>query len=180
MSGITMPENFHLRDTTGEACGPGSRKDLVSNFLPGPNETITLNTTGDTWNKVMTTSVGGLIFPAGTWSADLFLKVLFGVSARVNIDLSRYDATCVLQEILLQDSMIVTSPFFVSHSFSGSVGRVFFRPNDLLVCVVWARTVPADIQYNQDPSPASVLTIPTRITHRPLEYYKRQRRRRSA
>ena len=174
-----MSEVLYLRDGTGEACGPGSRERLVSNPAGSSTQTLTLDTTGDTWNMVKTNDVGGFIYPAATWSVDLFLKVAFGASATVIATLARYNSACALQEELFSDNTVVISPFFASHTISASVGRVFFHPGDLLLCVIQVRRDPADIEYGQWPSAASVVNLPDKVIPRPWEYYKKQRRRRS-
>lgn len=174
-----MAEKLYLRDTAGLACGPGDRKDL-SNVVGSSAKTLALDGTGDTWNIRHGTSAG-VMHPAGTWTAQLYLKKSGFDLGSVRADIARYSSACVEQEIIMTETLTVSSGTFVAHTFSGSAGRVIFESLDRLMLIVTKLAGGCTIEYDQPEAVnSSWITIPDRTTVRPHEVYKRNRRRRSA
>lgn len=171
-----MSETLFLRELAGLNCGPKARRALETDQGIFANSTA-LDATGETWNR--THSSSGLIYPAGVWQANLYLKkVLF--NATVNVVIARYSASCVEQEQMLNVNQEVTAIGFTLHTFPPTVSlRVIFQPGDLLLCIVSEVSGDAEIEFNQSGGSFSHLLLPDKTTVRPVEYYKRQRRRRS-
>lgn len=169
-----MAETLFLRDSAGVACGPGTRRNLDES-QGASTKTLAPDPMGDTWNKVH----GGLIYPGGTWSAELFLKKIGFTSASVKVEFIFLSGACISPRTIFTQTLSVTSTVFSRLTFSGSANQVIFLTDYLLQCIVTEISGVTEIQYDQGGIGVSKLILPDRTTVRPREHYKRQSRRRS-
>lgn len=174
-----MAETLYLRDSAGNSCGPGTRKALTAGQGSGA-DTMSLDSTGDTWNKVYT-AVNGTVQESGTWSANLYLRANF-LGSEASVELAHYSPVCSEIEGIFKITLpIATSGSFSLYTFSASVGQMIFGNLDLLLCIVTEEAGDVVIEYDQPGfGNVSLIQTPDIRTVRPHYYYQRNARRRSA
>lgn len=178
-----MSTTYYLLDTAVSpgGCGPGSRQDLDPSQGSGAT-TLALDATGDTWNTdhAATGLLGQAIGP-GTWTANLYLAYAGFGGGNVNLTVARWAADCTPIETIMDEDRAVASASYTLHTFTATPAQVVFNANDLLMLILKENSGNAHIEYNQTGfGNVSLLQIPDVVPVRPHEYYKRQRRRRSA
>lgn len=171
-----MSQVIYHRDTAGEACGPGIRSALST--TPGTKvENQSLDAVGDTWNHDLGVSTPLIrITAAGTWSAYLFISISFG-NATVNTVIARYNGSCVEQEKMVDEDLVVSGSSSTLYTFSSAAAPVVWQPGDLMMCIltrVSGLGGPSVFHFNQQaPGDAtrSRLVRPDEVTGRPWYVY---------
>lgn len=175
-----MALTLYLRDSAGEACGPGTRKDLSTVQGASP-ATMDLDATGDTWNIVSPFGLGGIRLRApGDWKAYLVLKKTGLTNGTCNVKIQRRNSSCVLQETLLDEDITVTSTSFVLHTVTdSSSGNTPFYLGDLLLLILTETGGTVILEYDQAGLSTSRIDIPDPAAG-PQWYYHMLRKRNEA
>lgn len=98
-------ENYFLRNSAGEACGPGDREDLSAN---GGASAVTkiLDAAGDSWNLVETART----VIAGQWMVTVYYDSTIGSGPqnkiRVLVQIRGDD--CIVKQTLLDETVVVS------------------------------------------------------------------------
>lgn len=166
-----MAETYYLSDDAGIACGPGTRYAL--NLVAGDLgvATIDLDATGDTWN-VRPSPIVYMSYAAATWTVELYLKRAGFIAGSVRVTLTRMDGLCAPMEQILQKTVAVTVSTFTKHTFSAAAGKVIFRPDDLLLCVVEELAGDTSLEFDQPTGGnLSILITPTPESISPWNVY---------
>lgn len=179
-----MAVYFVRRVSPGEACGPGSRNQLLKTQSFTAN-TWDLDATGDTWNTIPhnldSSPFAAQRYAAGNWSAVLILKGFGFGAVKARAVLARYNSSCVLQQTMVDQERTIVGGSFTAYTFSTIAGVVTFLSDDILLLIVYETAGTVTMEYGQPVLvPASRVDTPAIVTVRPHEYYKRNRRRRSA
>lgn len=123
-------ENYFLRNSAGEACGPGDREDLSANGGASA-VTKTLDAVGDSWNlaEVARTLI------AGQWAVTIYYDSTTGSGpqnqVRVQVQIRGLD--CAVKQTVLDKTVVVSKgqsggQFTVTED----VGAVVLEAGDLL------------------------------------------------
>jgi len=130
-----LADTYYLRDTTGEACGSGTRRDLST--TAGTATLTTSIVSATTWNIVP----GAGDYASGTWTNNIKVQVGSGggPANRVTCTVARYNSGCTLQETMVSaESGTMTKGTVCgtdaeSINTTGSPGAVTFAATDILV-----------------------------------------------
>ena len=173
-----MATTFYLRKISGAACGAGTRRKLLE--AQGTNAFIqTLAATGDTWNLPALAATGTTHGP-GAWTANIFLANIGFGGATCNLVIAHYSAACAELLKLVDEDLAVVGRSYTQYNFSGTGPQIYLAQNDLLMAILTAIAGTVSVEYEQPGIVVSQIAVPDVVTARPHEYYKRNRRRRSA
>lgn len=173
-----MATTFHLRKITGAACGPGTRQQLTP--AQGTKATTqTLDATGDTWN-ITATAFTGTTYGPGTWTGNIFLANTGFGDATANLIIAHYSAACSEIVKLVDEDLAIVGSSYVKYIFSDTAPQIYLANGDLIMGILTEVSGTVEVEYEQTDLDASNIVITDVVTVRPYEYYRRNRRRRSA
>ncbi len=146
--------------------------------------TVELDSTGDTWSAVPyiieSSPTAAVRYDTGDWAVKLWLSAPAPASTSVRVVLTRHSAGCVLQDTIIDATKVISGASFSLYSWLVSgVAPITFLADDILLLVLYETEGAAILQYDQSGSRFSFVQVPSIVTVRPHEYYKRQRRRRA-
>lgn len=125
-----MAETWYLRDGTGDACGPGTRRDLSQTI--GSSVATQDLASEHTWNRVESART----ILSGTWTVTAWVTTAGGggQAARVTATVRRMNSSCAEQEVIgTAQSANLASGATTEVTFNFTPGAITFASGDRLL-----------------------------------------------
>lgn len=127
-------ENYFLRNSAGEACGPGDREDLSPN---GGASAVTkiLDAAGDSWNLVNVERT----LVAGQWAVTIYYDSSTGSGPQnqVRVQVQIRDFECTVKQTVLDKTVVVSKgQNGAQFTVTEDVGVVVLEDGDLLSLIL--------------------------------------------